>query len=209
MGRGRALLKCKIAVAGQYREYPYAKVSGWIANLGGSASTNADKTTTHVVATEKAWKRKDQAVAIALKLIEQGEADIKIVSFDWLEDSVNNKTKKREGPYLWTKLDGTVAKQDAARAREEKAKKAKGNVGMMTEVFQESTEKYVDPRQAKEVEKQIKQDRKAREALAEEERREKEERKEEERRKKAETFGRGAKKARNDIFTGKSVHAAR
>ena len=203
MGRGRALLKCKIAVAGQYREYGYGKVSGWINNLGGSASASVNKDTTHVVATEKAWKRKDAAVAQAIKLNEQGEADIKIVSFDWLEDSVNNKTKKREGPYLWTKLDGTVAKHDAARARAEKAKKPKGHVGMMAEVFQQSTEQYVDPRQAKEVERQIKRDQKAREAQEEDERQEKKAKKEQERKKAADAFGRGAKKAKNEIFTGR------
>ena len=200
MGRGRALLKCHIAVAGQYREYPYGKVSNWISNLGGSASMSVNSNTTHVVATEKAWKRKDAAVANALKLIEQGEADIKIVSFDWLEDSVNNKTRKREGPYLWTKLDSTVAKQDAARAREEKAKKAKGHAGMMAEVLQASTEQYVDPRQAKALQKQIEREKRAKE---QEEAEEREAKKEEEPKKKAEAFGRGAKKARNDLFTGK------
>lgn len=201
MGRGRALLKCNIAIAGQYREYGYDKVSGWIHNLGGSATRTVTKATTHIVATEKAWKRKDAAVATAQQLNEQGGVEIKIVSFDWLEDSVNNKTKKREGPYLWTKLDGTVAKQEAARARQEKAKKAKSHVGMMAEVLQEGTEQYVDPRQEKATRKQIEREERARKQLEEEGKAEK---REEEIKKKAEAFKHGAKKARNDIFTGTS-----
>ena len=200
MGRGRALIKCNIAIAGQYREYPYAKVSGWITNLGGNPSTSVNEKTTHVVASEKAWKRQDASVTKALKLIQEDEVDIKIVSYDWLEDSVNNKSKKREGPYLWQKLDGLSAKKDAARKREQKAKEPrKGHVGMMADVFQESTEKFVDPKEARKVEQQIEEERRVKKHLEEEEKKEK---KEEERRKKAALFGHGAKRARNDLFTG-------
>ena len=199
MGRGRALLKCKIVVAGQYREYPNAKVSGWISNLGGDASTSVSTSTTHVVATEKAWKRKDLAVKNALRLNKQGEADIKIVSFDWLEDSVNNKTKKREGPYLWEKLDATIVKQDAAKARQEKAKKSKkGHVGMMAEVFEDSTKDYVDPKEAREIDRQIEEEKRVQAAMEEEKRLEKEAK----RLKHAERFQKGAKKALNEIFSG-------
>lgn len=198
MGRGRALAKCNIAVAGQYHDYPYSKVSGWIDNLGGSASTSVSTSTTHVVATEKAWKRKDRAVKEALKLIEDDEADIRIVSFDWLEDSVNNRTKKREGPYLWQKLDATVVKHDAAKAREQKAKKSKGHVGMMAEAFQDGTEKWVDPKEARQVERQIAEEQRVRATMEEEEKREKEA----ERKELAEDFKRKAKKAKNEIFTG-------
>ena len=200
MGRGRALQKCNIAVTGQYREYPYAKVSGWISNLGGNASTSVNKATTHLVATEKAWKRQDANVQKALRLIKEEDIDIKIVSFDWLEDSVYNKSKKREGPYLWQKLDASSAKKDAAKKREERANQPRrDHVGMMAEVFQESTEGFVDPKEARKVQKEIEEERRVKKHMDEEEKKEK---KEEERRKKAALFGHGAKKARNDIFTG-------
>ena len=202
MGRGRALAKCHVAVAGQYREYPYAKVSGWISNLGGNASTTVTMSTTHVVATDKAWKRKDPAVAAALKSNEEDDADIKIVNFDWLEDSVNTRSKKRENPYLWEKLDAAITKQNAAKLREEKAnaKKHKRHVGLMAELFDDSTDMFVDPKEKRRIQKQIEEERRVKESLAEEALQEKKER---ERRERAEIMGHGAKKARNDIFTGK------
>ena len=154
--------------------------------------------TTHVVASEKAWGRKDNAVATALKLNEEQDCDIKIVSFDWLEDSVNNKTRKREGPYLWEKLDASAAKRSAAKKRADGAEEKRGHVGMMAKVFQESTDAFVSERELKRVEKQIQAEKRVREEMEAEDKRERDE----ERKKTAELFGRGAKKARHEMFTG-------
>jgi hypothetical protein len=199
MGRGRALLKCNITIAGQYREYGYSKLNGWISNLGGNTSTSVTTSTTHLVATEKAWRRKDAAVKNALRLNKEGEADIKIVSFDWLEDSVNNKTKKREGPYLWEIFDATLTKRDAAKACEQKTKRRKDHVGMMAEVFEESTKDYVDPKEAREFERHIEKEKRVQAAMKDEKKRLE---KEQKRLKHAERFKRGVKKARNEIFSG-------
>ena len=203
MARGsRALQRCYIAVAGQYRVEKYQKnVTGWISGHGGSSQSQIDNRTTHVMASEKAWRRKDPLVAKALELNRDEGRDIKIVSFDWLEDSVNNKTKKKEGPYLWEKLDASLQKRDAAQKRADKAnepKEQKSHVGMLKEVFDESTEKFVSDKERKRVDRQIEEEVRARKAIEEEEKKERAE----ERKKKAEVFGRGAKKARNEIFTG-------
>ena len=114
---------------------------------------------------------------------------------------VTNKTKKKEGPYLWEKLDASLHKRDAAQKRAEKAnkpKEPKSHVGMLKEVFDESTEKFVSEKERKRVDRQIEEEVRARKAIEEEEKMERHA----ERRKKAELFGRGAKKARNEIFTG-------
>ena len=197
-GRSRALAKCHIVIAGSYKEYPAAKVSGWIANLGGSVQTRPNENTTHVVASVNAWNRKDASIQKAQELNEERATRdvIKIVSFDWLVDCADNKTKKREGPYLCEKLYVSASKRDAAKKRQEGAdgKEKKGHVGMMAEVFQESTEGFVDDRERKRVEKQIETEKRVREEMEREER-------DDQRKKTAELFGKGAKKARNEIFT--------
>lgn len=189
-------------MAGQYRVEKHQKnVSGCIAAAGGSYESHVTDRTTHVVASEKAWKRKDANVAKALDLNANGGRDIKIVSFDWLEDTATNKSRKKEGPYLWEKLDASLQKRDAAHRREEKAKEPKSHVGMLKEVFDESTEKYVDERTRKKLDKQLELQKRAEQEVDEEEAK----RERREAKKKAEAFGKGAKKARNELFTGKSA----
>jgi anthranilate synthase/indole-3-glycerol phosphate synthase/phosphoribosylanthranilate isomerase len=56
---------------------------------------------------------------------------IKIVSIDWLEDSLLSKHRrpKREGPYLWSKIirDG---KRKAAERRDKSKESVVANIGM-------------------------------------------------------------------------------
>lgn len=39
---------------------------------------------------------------------------VKVVTFDWLEDSLQNHGHKREGPYLWKKI---VERKEVKKAR--------------------------------------------------------------------------------------------
>ena len=201
---GKALAKCAIVISGSYKDVPAPKVSGWATNLGARVHSSVNASTTHVVASKKAWERKDAAVQTALKYNQDGAADIYIVSFDWLEDSVNNRSKKKEGPYLWEKLDAAHNKAAKKAEKAEAVKGAKSGPGMMHEVLQGGTEGYVDERDRKKVERQIEEERRVKKQMEEEEKREKEEAKAREKRKKAEVYAKGAKKARNEIFTGDS-----
>ena len=200
MAKGsKSLNKCYIVIAGQYRVDKYQNnVPGWIQSAGGRTQSQVDDNTTHVLASEKAWKRKDGAVTKALKLNQEEGRDIKIVSFDWLEDCANNRSKKKEGPYLWEKLNNSPQKRDNAHKRAEEAKEnePRNHVGMMKQVFDESTEQFVDENARKRVEREIEKEGEVRKAIEDDEKREREERK-----KKAQVFGRGAKKARNEMFT--------
>ncbi len=49
------------------------------------------------------------------------QKDVKIVSYDWLEDSLLAKSNKRETPYLWT----TLSKAEATRKAQKKTVVAK------------------------------------------------------------------------------------
>ncbi len=49
------------------------------------------------------------------------QKDVKIVSYDWLEDSLLAKYNKRETPYLWT----TLSKAEATKKAQKKAAVAK------------------------------------------------------------------------------------
>ncbi|KAK3716027.1 hypothetical protein LTR37_006757 [Vermiconidia calcicola] len=202
MAKGsKALAKCAIVISGTYKDYPAAKVSGWATNLGARVHSSVNANTTHVVVSKKAWERKDAAVQTALKYNQDGPAEIYIVSFDWLEDSVTNRSKKKEGPYLWEKLDAAHSKAAKKAEKAEAVKGAKSAPGMMHEVLQGGTEGYVDERDRKKVERQIEEERRVKKQMEEEEKREKEEAKAREKRKKAEVYAKGAKKARNEIFT--------
>lgn len=49
---------------------------------------------------------------------------VKIVNFDWLEDSLQNQTHKREGAYLWKKIiERRQIKKARRRQRERKGER--------------------------------------------------------------------------------------
>ena len=53
--------------------------------------------------------------------------DIKVVTFDWLEDSLQDSTHKREKPYLWKTIDKAKLKEkNERRAKERKQAKHDG-----------------------------------------------------------------------------------
>ncbi|GES59220.1 brct domain protein [Aspergillus terreus] len=73
------------------------KISQWIRVNGGNYSKEVSDKVTHLITTTDAYKKNVEAVQTAKRL-----GTIKIVSFDWLEDSLMSKTRKpkRETPYL-------------------------------------------------------------------------------------------------------------
>lgn len=213
-GRTRIFAKCYITNVGYYQEWTPNNISTRVNSNGGHYQQKISNETTHLVVTPKAWKAQGTVVKHALELNRDSGRDIKIVSFDWLDDSWNNENRKNETPYQWEKLD-PKSKDPKGNDEPKKVQKANGKqtkevegpksyVGMMAEVFQESTDKFVDATEKKRIEKQIESARRVRAEMEKEEREERE-LKDKEKEKTAATFQKGAKKARNDIFSGRSA----
>ena len=184
---------------GKWGDYTSRQIKQWITGAGGQMETTLSSNTTHVVVDYKTWKKKPELLEKAIKAVDIG-MDIKIVSYDWLGESLSIYSKKHPGRYLWSRLD---------RPSESNATKkdgdAKGHVGMMAEALQESTDKYVSEREKKRVEKQIEHAKRVREEMEEEQKREKQVK--QGKADLARGFSAGAKKARNEIFSGK-LHRA-
>lgn len=201
---GRILLKCWITPVGTYKSWTANQLGNWIGNNGGHLQSKITDDTTHLVVHDKAWKSQAILVKQALALNKEEGRDIKIVSYDWLEDSFNNKSKKREGPYLWEKLDklNVVKQKKAAKDAAKVTEGPKDHVGLMAEMFDDATKDFVDEKTKRQLERSAEDQRRREREDKEEEKREKAEARKEEREKQAKAFGKGAKKARNEIFSG-------
>ena len=195
-------MKCYITPVGTYKDWTPSILYKWISNAGGHLESKITDQTTHLVVHDKAWKNMAEMVKKGLQLNKEEGRDIKIVSYDWLEDSICNKTRKKEGPYRWEKLDRARLEREDRKGKGKAVEGPKGHVGLMAEVFQESTEMFVDEKDRRRMERLAEEQRRVRREMEAEEKREREEARKEERRKQAKLFGKGAKKARNEIFSG-------
>jgi hypothetical protein len=84
-----------------------ASIKKWVEANGGKWSARVDTRVTHLIASKEAWKKVTDPVHQASKL------GIHIVSYDWLEDSLQGKRKLAERKYTWE-----VIKKDRKRKRE-------------------------------------------------------------------------------------------
>lgn len=203
-GKGsRALANCYIVWAG-FTSAERTKTGGWLANLSGSIQANVTATTTHVVASNSAWTKGSKVLDAAIDENENRDnkkAEIKIVSYTWAEDCAYNKVKKSEGPYLcekiWVAYKGD-GKPTPGKPVANDGFGPRSHAGLLKEAVLESTEQHVDERARNDLQKEIK--RLEKERKIEEQMRQQDE--EEARMQGAQIFQRGAKKARNDLFTG-------
>ncbi|QGA15265.1 hypothetical protein EYB26_002922 [Talaromyces marneffei] len=94
---GNGFKKVKASFVGSHKDSN--KIPQWLKAHGGEFSREIDHSVTHLIATESAMEN-NVAVEKARSL------KIKIVTYDWLEDSLMSKPckPKREGPYLWDKI---------------------------------------------------------------------------------------------------------
>ena len=204
----RALQGCTISIFGRnptWNNDKHNKLSGWLGHLSGKLVNKFSDGVTHLVVSQRRWTEDPKPGVLIQALQEKANGrDLKIVTFDWLEDCLNSQSRKREAPYEWERRDAEAAKITAkkqkAADKEEKAK-AKSVPGIMSEVFHESTEQYVDPEEKERLDRQLARER---ELAKEREQAEKEERMKR-RREQAKIFGRGAKKARNELLSGESA----
>ncbi|KAH4049278.1 hypothetical protein HBI70_107810 [Parastagonospora nodorum] len=83
-----------IAIAGALPAEP-AQIKKWVDNNGGKWSPRVEQRVTHLIASRPAWK------AVTDPVMKAAELNIHIVSFDWLEDSLQGKRKLPEKRYTY------------------------------------------------------------------------------------------------------------
>lgn len=199
----KALQGCTISLFGTNPNWDASKqdkVSQWLTHLSGKYSSKFGSQVTHLVVSEKRWREDPRPAVLRQALEEKTKGrDLKIVNFDWLEDTLNAQSKKKETNYEWTKRDADAAKAQAKKDKAAGKGGAKSVPGMMREVFEESTEQFVDPAEKRKLDRQLEEER-------ERQRLEKEERMRR-RREQAKLFGRGSQKAKNQILSGECLSA--
>lgn len=194
-------------------DYTTQNLKKWIENAGGHVAFKEflSEQTTHVVMDEDTWIEQGPFVQQILKAevkdtSERKGRSIHIVSFDWLQECLDKRIKRGESAFKWKNLAGGVLK-DAQRSAKQQAREDKqpGNTqGLMAQAFLDSTDKFVDAGEKRRIEKRKRQEAADRAEELEEEKRQFElHRKKMSVPEQAAVFRKGAKKARNDILSGK------
>ncbi|KAF2851840.1 BRCT domain-containing protein, partial [Plenodomus tracheiphilus IPT5] len=91
------LSKLVLATAGTL-PHDTSQIKKWIEVNGGTYTSTATKHTTHLIASKEAYKKPHPAVQRASDL------GIRIVSFDWFDDSLQARRKLSEKKYTWESL---------------------------------------------------------------------------------------------------------
>jgi hypothetical protein len=86
-----------IAIIGTFKAEP-TNIRKWVEANGGKWSARVQKGVTHLIVSKEAWKKALRPV------IQASEMKVWIVSFDWLEDSLQGKRKLPEKKYTWEYL---------------------------------------------------------------------------------------------------------
>ncbi|KAI9812887.1 MAG: hypothetical protein M1827_004405 [Pycnora praestabilis] len=97
-----------IAVTGDFGEVrSHENLRRWIQSNGGTFSQDIDENVTHLICNKEAWKKKLALVKKARKV-----KGLKIVSYDWLEDSLLKKSPRKEAAYFMKSLSAEKHKKD-------------------------------------------------------------------------------------------------
>lgn len=143
---------------------------------------------------QKKWQKRGALVEEAIGRNEKGQK-INVVSFDWLDDSLQAKSKRAERVYSWLKKENATAKTKGSDD-------PRSTAGLMSQVFTESTEGFLTDAHRKKIAK--------RQQLEADEKREEEKKQVEDFAKQREQmnivelanmFKRGVKKDRNELLT--------
>ncbi|KAF2023744.1 hypothetical protein EK21DRAFT_80161 [Setomelanomma holmii] len=100
------LSKCVVAVTGTLPAGPI-NIKKWVDAHGGKWAARVNRNVTHLIASRDAWKKVTDPVMKAAEL------NIYIVSYDWLEDSLQIKRRLSEKKYTWESI-----KSDKKRKRQ-------------------------------------------------------------------------------------------
>ena len=97
------------------------KIRKWVERHGGRVERDITPEVTHLVTSVKAWENGHKVVKRAQK-----QRSVKIVTFDWLEDSLlsHSATPKKAEPYLWSTIRAAMEQKtlDKMFSRAEKVK---------------------------------------------------------------------------------------
>ncbi|KAJ5188284.1 hypothetical protein N7472_007298 [Penicillium cf. griseofulvum] len=98
---GKPFQRIHASIVGKFEDGVGEKIPQWIRANGGQFSRDVNPQVTHLIATKEAFKNNTVPVQTAKK-----NSTVKIVSYDWLEDSLLSATRrpKPEGPYLLKNL---------------------------------------------------------------------------------------------------------
>ncbi|CZT17140.1 uncharacterized protein RCC_02972 [Ramularia collo-cygni] len=202
-----SLKDCHIVVlkGNKFRgDYTMPNLKKWIESGGGHVEFKEVLTerTTHVVMDEDTWLDQGPFIQEILKAeikgsSEQAGREIHIVSFDWLQECLDNRVKRRESLYRWKKLAGGVLKNSGRSPKEP------GNTqGDMLATLMTETDRFMNAGLKKTVEKRKRVDAEERENELEMEAQQFIiHRKKMSIPEQAAVFKRGAKRARNDILS--------
>ncbi|KAF2733931.1 BRCT domain-containing protein, partial [Polyplosphaeria fusca] len=94
---GAALKNTVISATGELG-VSYDQIKKWVNANGGQWSPKVMKGVTHLISSKEHYKKKVDSVNTA------EEIGARIVSYDWLEDSLQKKRKLAEKKYEWKKL---------------------------------------------------------------------------------------------------------
>ncbi|KAJ5771319.1 uncharacterized protein N7511_003370 [Penicillium nucicola] len=113
---GKTFAKVHASMTGKFEGEIGEKIPQWIRANGGDFSRDINPRVTHLITTEEAFRENVEPVDNANKI------GIKIVTYDWLDDSLLSLTRrpKGEGPYLLKNLVKAADK----KAKTSKAPKA-------------------------------------------------------------------------------------
>ncbi|KAF2721914.1 hypothetical protein K431DRAFT_312109 [Polychaeton citri CBS 116435] len=127
------------------------KLKGWIKHAAGKHQQKLTDKATHLVVSREAWEKRLDIVQRALQTNQYNQEDgrsqrIKIVSWDWLDDSLVKKVRRPEGPYDFEKMERRQQHEswntEKAAGRQQNLVDGPNNVaGLMREVFRKETER--------------------------------------------------------------------
>ena len=139
------LTNCIIAITGDFgATRSITALKKWIEVNGGKVAKAVSSKTTHLICSKENWKRQvstgKMSPTVKTRALTQDWSDnpycpvraaqkhksIKIVSYDWLEDSLHHRTCRGPRKYLWSVIakDEKIRKQEQRSEQERKLKQA-------------------------------------------------------------------------------------
>ncbi|KXT00685.1 hypothetical protein AC578_8258 [Pseudocercospora eumusae] len=126
-----ALKGCVIVTVGLYEDWNNQKVKDWVNQASGKIEPRVTEATTHLVVSKKEWEKQSVLVQDALKRRDESLQEIEIVSYDWLADSLQTKSKKREKGYRYA-LPNQAGKANGAN-------EPRSHAGLMKQLYDDHT----------------------------------------------------------------------
>lgn len=114
MAKGNYLKGFRVCLIGHFK-HNHTDIKKWIQAGGSVVSRAVNEDTTHIVVSLDAWRKK-----ISPELNQYEE--MHIVSYDWLNNSIQAFTKRSESQYLWKTLAAKQQKIDDLKIKQRERK---------------------------------------------------------------------------------------